>query len=42
MKINAMPEKTVGIPMIKPEKVAEPLSISAYILAEETTTKNEN
>jgi hypothetical protein len=37
-----MPEKAVGIPMIKPEKVAEPPSSSVYTLAEEMMTKNEN
>jgi len=41
-KINAIPEKAVGIPMTKPEKVAEPPRSSAYTLADEMMTKNEN
>ena len=37
--INANPANTVGIPMVKPEKVAEPFRWPAYALAEETMMK---
>jgi hypothetical protein len=40
--IKAMPEKTVGIPMVKPEKSADPPRDSAYKAAEETVTKKAN
>lgn len=40
--ISMRPEKTVGIPMVKPENNAEPPRYSAYALADETVTKNEN
>jgi hypothetical protein len=36
--IRARPEKTVGIPMVKPENSAEPPRYSAYNAAEETVT----
>ena len=42
MKIKVIPENTVGIPMIRPEKTADPPRCSAYALAEETIIKNEN
>ena len=38
---NSNPEKTVGIPIINPENVAVPPSISAYKLAEDTTMKKD-
>ena len=42
MKIKVIPENTVGIPIIRPEKTADPPRCSAYALAEETIIKNEN
>ena len=42
MKIKVIPENTVGIPIISPEKTADPPRCSAYALAEETIIKNEN
>jgi hypothetical protein len=35
-----MPEKTIGMPMTSPENAALPPKCSAYLLPEETMTKN--
>jgi hypothetical protein len=40
--MSASPEKTVGIPTVNPENNAVPPRCSAYALAEDTVTKNEN
>jgi len=38
--ISIIPEMTVGIPMTSPENVVLPPRCSAYLLPEETMTKN--
>jgi hypothetical protein len=40
--IRTRPEKTVGMPMVNPENIAEPPRYSAYADADETVIKNEN
>ena len=39
--INAIPEKTVGMPITRPEKVAVPPRYSAYLLDDDTMMKKE-